>query len=179
MPTRAPLTSHRKCISKFDLNEITERHKEEERIDGTDNLPAGYQEAVQATLETGEVVDPTKIEPVKKPRKSRVKKRKVDDDSDDEDGSKLEDTLKPKRTRKKTAIKEEGLSSEVEPEYILRKTRSRGAPLKEGANPVTPEIEDEPVVPDTKAETVEEEIDPNVLKIEAMAAAMREAAARG
>jgi hypothetical protein len=84
MLTGAPLTSHSKCISKFDLDEITERHKEEKRIDGTDTLPVEYQEAVQATLESGEVVNPLKIEPMKKPCKSRVKKREVYEDSDDD-----------------------------------------------------------------------------------------------
>jgi hypothetical protein len=172
MSTRASLTSHRRCTSKFDLEQITALHKDE-LFDGIDALPVEYQQAVQATLENGEVVDPPKIEPDVKPRKSRAKKRKVKDDESDsnDDDKEVEDTPKPKRSRKKSTIKDQEFSSEEgDPEYVPKKTKSRSAPMKEEAELSTPEKQ-------THA-TKEEETDPAVQNIEAMAAAMREAAAR-
>jgi hypothetical protein len=162
------------CISKYDLEAMQTRHSEDaSEIDGFSSLPVEHQTVVTETLETGEVVEPPQPPaPVLKPKKA---KRKVEDENSDAETPKPERKTKTKKNVDKENNSDDALETKAkpnrkgkgkgkkrasdemdassEPEYVPRKTRSRAAPL-------------------------EDVVDPAVARIEAMAEALRNQAAK-
>jgi hypothetical protein len=81
------LTLWQKCMSALDLGQIVERHTED-LIQGIEEIPEEFKQAVLETIETAIVVAPPEPEPETpaKTKKSRTKKeKKVADGDDDED----------------------------------------------------------------------------------------------
>lgn len=143
---------HWNCISEFDISALKECHQQDTMngLDGLEIIPATSKQAVLDTIRTGELAVVAKIEPpTAKPKKVRTKKAKVE--TDDEA---LEEAPKPKRSRKKRPVEDVDSASESEPDYVLKKSKSRSKPKEEPA-------------------------DSAVANIEAMAAAIRDNAALG
>jgi len=131
---------HWKCISKYDLESIQGRFSQD-CFDIPSELSDEMQKVVLDTLKTGEVMEPPKP-PTVVPKKSRKKQPAAEVDEPV--------TPKPKRGKKRAAPVRSESDSESEPEYVLRKTRSRAV----------------------------EVVDPNVARIQAMAESMRAEAGR-
>jgi hypothetical protein len=143
----------RNCISKYDISALQSCNERDgvEGLEGLNMIPDALKQAVFETWRTGERVDVTKEgPPAAKPKKARVKKPKVEDQD-----SSAGDAPKPTRYRKKHPIKEVEASSDSEPEYVPKKSKSRSVPNEEPVEPV----------------------EPAVARIEAMAAAIRDNAA--
>jgi hypothetical protein len=137
-------------------------------------LPEEHQTVVTETLETGEVVEPppppapkpkksrkkvedddSEAEPPKPKRKSRAKakSKKVEDTDDSEGALEAEAKPKPNAQRKGKKRPSDEMDDSSEPEYVPKKTRSRAKPM-------------------------EEEVDPAVTRIQAMAEELRMKAAK-
>ncbi|KAF5847630.1 hypothetical protein GGP41_000338 [Bipolaris sorokiniana] len=147
---------HWRCMSEYDLA-CAQMCYEKGEFYGIDKIPEELKEVVLKTLETGEVVEPPepKIVPPKarakpKLKTSRSKKTKVKPEpsisSEESEGpledlsDELQETIPPspatkpkakKSKAKRRPAKEIDSSSEAEPEYIPRKSRSRSSPFKE------------------------------------------------
>lgn len=166
----AGLQLSRQCISEYDFNSAMNMHEQDPPMDGLLDLPDEYMQVVDESFAKGEVVKPPELAlpptPAKS-RKPRTKKAIVISDDDYEmtedqkpkksrakkkvdAGDEKEEAPKPKRNRKKRAIEEVDVSEE---EYVPKKTRSRQAPM-------------------------EEEIDPAVANIQALAEKMRKEAGK-
>lgn len=145
-----------KCMSEYDLASAQMCY-EKGFFYGIDNIPEELKEVVLKTFETGEVVEPpepqivppkTKAKP--KSKTSRSKKTKVKPEltvsSEESEGplgdpsDDLQETISPspvtkpkakKPKAKRRPAKEIESSSEAEPEYFPRKSRSRSSPFKE------------------------------------------------
>ncbi|KAF3043620.1 hypothetical protein E8E11_008869 [Didymella keratinophila] len=143
---------HWNCISKYDIEALQSCNEQDgtEDLDGLETIPDTFKQAVLETLRTGKRVDVSKEDAhVAEPKKARAKKPKVEDQD-----SSAGEAPKPTRYRKKRPIKEVEASSDAEPEYAPKKSKSKRILKKEP-------------------------VDPAVAKIEAMAAAMRDNAASG
>ncbi|KAJ4373084.1 hypothetical protein N0V83_003375 [Neocucurbitaria cava] len=160
---------HWQCMSEQDLASAQE-HYHGNLFEGLDDIPVEYRQAVEETFKKGQVVKPPELALAPTPaksRKPRTKKAIVISDDDDEmtedqkpkksrakkkgdAGDEEEEAPKLKRNRKKRAIEEVDVSEE---EYVPKKTRSRQTPMQE-------------------------EIDPAVASIQALAEKMREEAGK-
>jgi hypothetical protein len=132
------LTKIRNCISDFDINALKDCYEQDASngLDGLEKITTDYKQAVLDTLDTSKLVQVTKSEePVAKPKKTRAKKAKVDQEES------ADEPPKPKRSRKKRAAAEVEASSEEEPDYIPRKTRSRSTKTTEETDPAIAKIE--------------------------------------
>lgn len=114
-------------------------------LDGLETISETFKQAVLETLHIGKCVGVIKEETsAMKPKKARAEKPKVEDQD-----SAADEAPKPTRSRKKRPIEEVETSSDAEPEYVPRKSKSK------------------------------KPVDPASAKIEATAAVMRDNVASG
>ncbi|KAJ4318097.1 hypothetical protein N0V94_004622 [Neodidymelliopsis sp. IMI 364377] len=129
---------HWNCISNFDIRALKNCYEQDTSngLDGLEKISTDYKQAVLDTLNTSKLVQVTQSEePAAKPKKTRSKKAKANqEESEDE-------PPKPKRSRKKRAAAEVKASSEEEPDYVPRKTRSRSTKTTEETDPAIAKIE--------------------------------------
>ncbi|KAF3041284.1 hypothetical protein E8E12_002796 [Didymella heteroderae] len=130
---------HWNCISKHDIDALESCNERDGMVgfDGLETIHVNFNQAVLETLRTSELIDVSKEEaPTPKPKKARAKRRNVVD----QDGSAGE-ASKPMRSRKKRPAREVETSSDAEPEYVPKKSRSRSKPKELLVDPVVANIE--------------------------------------
>lgn len=169
-------------MSKFDLEQAKQRF-DENTLDGIDEIPVEHKQVVFDTFKTGEIVQPPKLEAEvpAKAKKSRAKKKVIDDEDEEE-------APKPKRTRKKHSAKDSAASDgkdEAPRQKRARKIRvvhesddAGGAGDKAIGSKLTDEVDgsdDEVYVPrKTRSRQVPVEVvDPVVARIQTLTEQMR------
>lgn len=111
---------HWKCISTYDLEHVKERVDDNDgELDGFSTLPMQFQEVVQETLTTGQVVEPPEPEvTIAKSLKSRKKKDLLNDEE-----ARDEEECRVQRNRKKRLADD---TDGEEEKHVQKKTRTRG-----------------------------------------------------
>jgi hypothetical protein len=173
------LTPRRKCISQYDLTSAKECY-DEDTLEGIDELPKDYRNAVLETFGTGEIVVPPMPEEntMKKAKKPRAPRKKKADADGEEDSVNETATPKPNSRKKRTAAKVDTASENDEP-APKKKRGGRGRGGRPAKKVVSSEEDgsavDEPPALEqvSRAKPVPKAVDPKVAGIEALTEKLR------
>jgi hypothetical protein len=157
-------------MSAYDLNAAKER-MEEDAFDGIDQLPDEFKTTVLDSFKQGEALEPPVLEAIKetKTRKPRTKKAKVDT---------TEDAAEPTIAGvKRPADEDEAAGEDVVPKKKRgRASKNAMALPPEQQGPIEPPSEPTSFAQFYSKPKPNEEVDPTVARIQAMADEMREKA---
>ncbi|KAJ4299355.1 hypothetical protein N0V90_004600 [Kalmusia sp. IMI 367209] len=102
------------CISKYDLNAV-KGFMNEGSLEGLDDLPEDFRAAILESFETGEIVEPPKLDLPATAMKSRAKKRKAaDEDYEPSTGGTKETAEAKVPGRKKRNVGKVNVADEME-----------------------------------------------------------------